>query len=115
MPRGPCIVVKCPECGEQRVSPQSVTVRWCVDNGGGWSYWFTCRLCGQRAVGKSLVSALMDAVDCGARLESWSTPAEVGEPKDGPLFTASEELELHSLLLEPDWFDELRRCGNVDT
>jgi hypothetical protein len=115
MPNGPCIVVKCPECGEQRVSPQSVTVRCCVDSGGGWSYRFTCPTCGKRAVGASLVSALMNALEFGAHLESWSTPAEFGEPHDGPLFTASEELDLHLLLLEPDWFDELCRCGDLDT
>ena len=115
MPNRPCIVVRCPECGEQRVSPQSVTVRCCVDIGGGWSYRFTCPSCGAHAVGESLVSALMNALECGARLESWSTPAEVGERHRGPLFTAAEELDLHRLLLEPDWFDELCRCGNPDT
>ena len=116
MPSRPCLVVKCPECGEQRVSPQSVTVRCCVDSGGGWSYRFTCPTCGTRAVGESLVPALMNALAFGARLEAWSsTPAEVGERHSGPLFTASEELELHRLLLEPDWFDELCRSGDRDT
>jgi predicted RNA-binding Zn-ribbon protein involved in translation (DUF1610 family) len=113
MTNRPCIVVKCPECGDQRVSPDAVTVRCCVDDGGGWSYRFACPSCGRRAVGESLVSALMDAIDSGAGFESWSS-ADVEEGRDAPPFTAAQEVELHLLLLEPDWFDELRRCTDLD-
>jgi len=114
MTNGPCIVVKCPACGEQRVAPDAVTVRCCVDDGGSWSYRFTCPSCGHGAIGESVVSALMDAVDCGAGLESWSSSARVGKRPGGPRFTVLDEVELHQLLREPDWLDELRRCRDID-
>ncbi len=114
MTRRPCIVVRCPDCGEQRVAPAQVTVRCCIDD-GGWSYRFICPSCDCRADGESFVSALMAAVDSGAGLESWSSPPGVYDRPTGPLFTASAEDELHRRLLEPDWFDEFRRCdGNFN-
>jgi predicted RNA-binding Zn-ribbon protein involved in translation (DUF1610 family) len=103
------IVVKCPDCGDLRVSPEAVTVRSCVDD-GAWSYRFTCPSCHRATVGKSVMKPLMEAVDAGAGFEAWTMPTDLDVRPVGPLFTLADVLELHLLLLEPDWFDELRRC-----
>ena len=100
------IVVECPDCGESRVRPEQVTVRRCVDSGQG-SYRFACPTCRLLTVGDSQMSALMRAVDAGAGFESWTMPSELNERPDGPLFTLADVFELHLLLLEPDWFDEI--------
>jgi hypothetical protein len=109
MKQGLQIVVKCPDCGELRVSPREVTVRNCVDN-GTWSYRFTCPSCHGRTVGKSVEIALLNAVGAGANLEEWTLPTELLERPDGAPFTLVDVLELHLAMLEPDWFDEISCC-----
>jgi hypothetical protein len=105
--RGAQIVVRCPECGDARVAPEEVTVRSCVDN-SDWSYRFTCPRCLLPTVGQSRIEPLLDAVSAGAGLESWTLPVETHD-QDAPLFTDVDILELHLLMIEPDWLDELRR------
>jgi hypothetical protein len=109
MPQEVHIIVKCPDCGERRVPPEAVTVRSCVDN-GVWSYRFTCPGCHLPAVGESAMKSLLDTVDAGASLEAWSLPTDLDRRPSGPPFTLVDVLELHLLLLEPNWFDELERC-----
>jgi hypothetical protein len=103
------IIVKCPDCGEQRVLPEAVTVRSCVDN-GIWSYRFMCPGCHLPTTGESVMTALLDAVDAGASLEAWALPTHLDRRPAGPPFTLVDVLELHLLLLEPHWFEELERC-----
>ena len=103
------IVVSCPDCGEHRVAPEAVTVRSCIDT-GAWSYRFICPSCGRPTVGESLLPALLDAVDAGAGLEAWELPSQLDRRPAGAPFTSADVLEFHLLLLEPDWFDEIRRC-----
>jgi hypothetical protein len=102
------IIVMCPDCGEQRLSPEAVTVRSCVDT-GVWSYRFTCPGCHLPTVGDSVMTALLDAVDAGASLEAWALPTNLDRHPSGPPFTLVDVLELHLLLLERNWFDELQR------
>ena len=109
MKQGLQIVVKCPDCGEFRVSPREVTVRCCVDD-GTWSYRFTCPNCGGITIGESLERSLMDAIGAGAHLEEWTLPTELLERPDGPPFTTTDILELHLAMLEPDWFDGISCC-----
>jgi hypothetical protein len=104
------IVVRCPECGEHRVAPEAVTVRSCVDN-GVWSYRFTCPGCLLPTLGESTLSPLLDAVNAGAGLEAWELPTDLDRRPAGAAFTPVDVLELHLLLLEPNWFEELQRCG----
>jgi hypothetical protein len=103
------IVVSCPDCGEHRVAPEAVTVRSCVDT-GAWSYRFVCPSCRRPTVGESVLAALLDAVEAGAAVEAWELPAHLDRRPGGPPFTPADVLALHLVLLEPDWFDELRRC-----
>jgi hypothetical protein len=109
MTQGPQIVVKCPECGERRIAPEEVTVRGCLDD-GSWSYRFSCPICFLPTIGASTMTALMSAVDAGAAFEAWELPTDLDARPAGPRFTFVDVLELHTLLLEPDWFDELSRC-----
>jgi rRNA maturation protein Nop10 len=105
------IVVRCPECGDRRVSPEAVTVRSCVDN-GAWTYRFTCSGCGLPTVGESTLPPLLEAVEAGAGLEAWELPTHLDRRPQGAPFTLADVLELHLLLLEPNWFEELRGCDH---
>ena len=90
-----------------RVAPEAVTVRACLDT-EEWSYRFTCPKCQLRTVGACATERLMDAMNAGADFEAWSLPAEFEERPDGPPLNAFDVLELHRLLLEPDWFSRVR-------
>jgi hypothetical protein len=100
------IVVECPDCGDLRIAPEDVTVRSCIDT-DAWSYRFTCPECHLRTIGCSTTAALLDAVDAGADFEAWTLPAELGERPEGPPFVLADVLELHLLLLQPDWFAQV--------
>ena len=104
---GSLIVVRCPDCGDARVTPGEVTVRSCVDN-SDWSYRFTCPTCHLPTVGHSEIQRLLDAVSAGAGLESWTLPVDKHDRKDAPPFTEVDILELHLLMIEPDWLETLR-------
>ncbi len=103
------IVVKCPDCVESRVAPADVTIRNCVDD-GGWSYRFTCPQCRRRTVATTVESPALDALAAGARLESWSLPNDTQVSLGGAPLALVDVLELHLLLLEPNWFDVLIGC-----
>ena len=100
------IVVQCPDCGDMRVAPEAVTVRSCIDT-DAWSYRFTCPKCHLRTIGYTATAALLDAVDAGADFEAWMLPTDLGDRPEGPPFTLADVLELHLLLLEPDWFAQV--------
>jgi hypothetical protein len=57
-----------------------------------------------------MLPALLDAVDAGAELEAWEMPTNLDRRPGGAPFKPADVLEFHQLLLEPDWFDEIRRC-----
>jgi hypothetical protein len=115
MSEGIRIVVECPECGETRMPPDEVTVRACLDT-EAWSYRFTCPKCRLRTVGSCPTThALLGAVRAGAGFEAWALPAELGERPTGPPINLVDALELHRLLLEPDWFAELADGMDLDT
>ena len=100
------VVVKCPQCAEVRVRSSEVTLRECVDD-ETWSYRFLCPQCGQRVVAHTGRVAALGAISVGARLERWSLPAEAFEAHSGSPITLGDVLDLHELLLGPDWFEAL--------
>jgi uncharacterized Zn finger protein len=100
------IVVRCPDCGESRVQVGEVTLRECVDT-GGWTYRARCPQCGVLFVDVTQRDAALRVLVAGAPVESWLLPAELDERPDGPPLTLTDLLELHLLLLEPDWFEQL--------
>ena len=100
------IVVSCSTCGEVRVASSEVTIRNCMDN-DDWSYWFVCPCCWRRSAARTRRGSAFDAVCAGSPLERWRLPAEFDERPDGPPLTFVDVLELHLLLIEPDWIDQL--------
>jgi hypothetical protein len=100
------VVVNCSTCGNIQVASSDVTVRNCVDD-DGWSYWFICPSCRRRAAAGTRRRPALAAVRAGSRLNTWRLPAELDERPDGPPLTLVDLLELHLLLLEPDWTDLL--------
>jgi hypothetical protein len=106
------VVVACPTCETVRVPPDQIWVQWCIDT-DGWTYRSRCPKC--RSLLHSPTSERLASVvlGMGAQLESWSLPAELNERPSGPPLTPVDLLELHLLLLEPDWFDQLRATGSL--
>jgi hypothetical protein len=100
------LVVNCSSCGDMTVTSSEVTIRNCVDN-DGWSYWFICPACRCRAAARTRRLPALAAVCAGSPLNTWRLPAEFDERRDGPPLTLVDLLELHLLLLEPDWIDHV--------
>jgi hypothetical protein len=100
------IVVKCIDCGINRVPLEAVVVRYCLDD-ERWTYRFRCPDCDCLAASRSSARAAFAAVMGGAVLETWRFPAEVDERPSGPPITWSDLLELHLALDEPDFIDSL--------
>jgi len=100
------IVANCPSCGDVKVAPSDVTIRNCVDD-DSWSYWLICPSCRHRAAAQTQRRPAFGAICAGATLDTWRLPAELDERPDGPPLTFVDVLELHLLLLEPDWIDQL--------
>jgi hypothetical protein len=100
------LVVNCSTCGDVKVASSDVTVRNCVDN-DHWSYWFICPACRRRAGARTRRCSALAAVHAGSTLNTWHLPAELDEQRTGPPLTLIDLLELHLLLLEPDWIDHL--------
>jgi hypothetical protein len=48
-------------------------------------------------------------VASGVRLETWSLPEELFEPKDGPAICHDDLIDFHQRLQNDDWLDELPR------
>jgi hypothetical protein len=106
-----CVVVKCPDCFEARVSPEQVTLRHCLDN-ETWSYRFTCPECRLPAVSSTGEPAARAAMEAGCPIEIWRLPAELLEHNDNaPALTISDILDLHEEMEQPDWLDVLARAG----
>jgi hypothetical protein len=101
------VVVRCPECGQVRVSPRDVTIRNCVDD-DTWSYWFVCPACQRRAASPTRRSSALDAICAGSALDTWALPSELEERPDGEPLTLVDLLQLRLILIEPDWLDQLQ-------
>jgi len=83
-----------------------VSVQVCASNNQG-SYAFRCPDC-TVAVSKFAEQRVVDLlVSSGVRLAVWSLPAELDEPKSGPVLDYDDLLEFHLLLQEDGWFDRL--------
>jgi len=78
-------------------------VRVCADDDRG-SYCFRCPEC-HRAVAKDASRRIVDLlVSSGVRLQVWRKPAELSEPRLGPVLTPDDLLDFHLLLRQDDWF-----------
>ena len=110
--RAACALVRCPECGEERVDPLVVTVRARIEI-DDWSYRFTCPSCNLRAVASTSREAALQAVEAGATLESWRWSSEADDPDhNGPPLSLADLLDLRVALSEPSWFETLSKADN---
>ena len=105
-PRTTTIRVECASCGELSVTPQSVTLRNCVES-DQWTYWFRCPTCGTRAAAATSAQPALAAIHAGSHFQTWSLPAELAEQRSGAPLTLVDLLELRLLLIEPDWIQQL--------
>ena len=50
----------------------------------------------------------MTRVSSGVRMEVWRLPAELAEPRVGPVLQPDDLLDFHLMLEGDDWFAELQ-------
>jgi predicted RNA-binding Zn-ribbon protein involved in translation (DUF1610 family) len=98
---------QCPACGDVQLHIDDLTVRVCNDDDVPSAYRFRCPQCAQtvhREASPRIVDLLVSA---GAPQETWRWPAELAELRAGPPLTPDDLLDLHVLLEDDDWFDQL--------
>ena len=98
---------QCPGCGDVQLHIDDLTVRVCHDDDVPSAYRFRCPGCEQtvhREASPRIVDLLVSA---GAPQEIWNWPAELSELRSGPPLTPDDLLDLHVLLEDDTWFDQL--------
>ena len=98
---------QCPACGDVQLQIDDLTVRTCNEDDTPSAYRFVCPGCAQtveREASRRIVDLLVSA---GAPQELWTWPAELAEQRDGPPLTPDDLLDLHVLLDDETWFDQL--------
>jgi predicted RNA-binding Zn-ribbon protein involved in translation (DUF1610 family) len=98
---------QCPTCGDVKLQIHDLTVRICTDEVTPAAYRFQCPVCDQtvsRAASARIIDLLVSA---GALHELWTRPAEIDARPSGPPLTPDDLLDLHVLLAEDNWFDDL--------
>lgn len=97
----------CSDCGDVELGTRDLVVRLCEETESG-SYVFRCPRCAHPVVRPADRPTLELLVSSGCRLEVWSTPAELREPRPaGPPFGYDDLIDFHAVLDTPHWFDEL--------
>jgi hypothetical protein len=98
--------VSCDTCAEVNVAGRDVVVHMCVTT-SALHFSFRCPMCGVRAgrpLDRSVAHRLLKA---GARLRSWTMPAELDEPHGGLAFTYDDLIDFHFLLEQEHWTDRI--------
>jgi hypothetical protein len=97
----------CGECGDVELGTDDMLVRRREDTTSG-TYVFRCPSCTVPVVRPADEPTIDLLVSSGCRLEVWSTPAELTEPRPaGAPFTYDDVIEFHHLLDAPGWYEEL--------
>ena len=97
----------CSECGDVELGTGDLVVRLCEDTESG-TYVFRCPSCSVPVVRPADRPTIDLLVSSGCRLEVWSTPAELTEPRPaGDAFTHDDLIDFHDVLERPGWFDDL--------
>lgn len=100
------IRASCPTCGDVELTSDDVTALVCADRDES-SYAFQCPEC-LGAIVKPADSRIIDLlVASGVRLNVWSMPAELDEPRHGLPITYDDLLEFHFELQQDDWFERV--------
>lgn len=100
------IRANCPSCGDVQLRAADLRVRVCSDDETG-TYNFRCPSCAQRVAKKANRHIVDLLVSSGVRMDVWRLPAELSEPRIGPPICPDDVLDMHLLLEEPNWFDQL--------
>jgi hypothetical protein len=98
---------QCPACGDVQLQINDLTVRVCSDDTTPGAYRFRCPGCAEmvnRPASPRIIDLLVSA---GAPHELWSWPAELAETRVGPPLTPDDLLDLHVLLEDETWFQQL--------
>jgi hypothetical protein len=101
------IRASCIECGDVELTTADVRVRVCLEDNQG-SYSFRCPHC-RMAVVKPAEPRIVDLlVASGVEMSTWSLPAELQEPHQGPPIDHDDLLDFHELLQgDESWFTAL--------
>jgi len=98
---------QCSVCGDVKLGIHDLIVRVCTDRVTPGTYRFRCPICDltvNRAASTRIIDLLVSA---GAPHELWAWPASFGDRPVGPPLTPDDLLDLHVLLADDGWFDEL--------
>jgi hypothetical protein len=97
----------CSDCGDVELGTPDLVVRLCEDNEAG-TYVFRCPNCTHPVVRPADRSTIDLLVSSGVRLELWSMPAELIEPRPlGSPFTHDDLIDFHDIMESRGWFGEL--------
>jgi hypothetical protein len=97
----------CSECGDVELGTRDLVVRLCETNEAG-TYVFRCPNCLHPVVRPADRPTIDLLISSGVRLELWSIPSELVEPRPiGPPFTHDDLIDFHDLLGAPEWFGAL--------
>jgi uncharacterized protein with PIN domain len=98
------VVVRCTDCGEQRVLLTEVTLRHCVGD-DGWTYHTRCPQCRVRLADITTERAAGQSVEAGIRVEQWHLPAELWERRSGAPLDIADVLVFCNLLSRDEWVE----------
>ena len=97
----------CNECGDVELGILDLVVRLCEDTESG-TYVFRCPDCTRPVVRDADRPTIDLLVSSGVRLELWTLPAELIEPRPvGPPLSHDDLLDFHQLLDNKGWFNDL--------
>ena len=97
----------CSDCGDVELGTRDLTVRLCEETESG-SYVFRCPRCDTPVVRDADRPTIDLLVSSGVRLEVWSLPSELIEPRPlGPPLSHDDLLDFHELLSRKTWFNDL--------
>lgn len=98
---------QCPACGDVQLTIDDLTVRVCSDDDTPSAYRFRCPGCEQTVQREASPRIVELLVSAGAPHELWAWPAELAEVRSGPPLTPDDLLDLHVLLEDDGWFEQL--------
>lgn len=101
------IKAACPTCGAVKLRVADLTVRICADDDARGAYRFRCPRCERAVLHEATPAVCALLVSVGVDEEVWCLPVDVGEARDGPVFTHDDLLDFHLLLQRDDWQDLL--------
>jgi hypothetical protein len=97
----------CSDCGDVELGTRDLVVRLCEDNEAG-TYVFRCPNCTHPVVRPADRPTIDLLISSGVRLELWSMPSELIEPRPvAPPLTHDDLIDFHEMLSAKGWFNQL--------